>query len=114
MKFPSIIKTPRHNRFNYEPRHYDPIKEEIEEKFKAVRAQKENANAADYQSNISAAFRKRQQKGRQASAIQMIIAVLLMGTFVGWLFYGNQIFYAYLLLSPLYFYWRLKNRGVRS
>ncbi|MEQ6119693.1 hypothetical protein [Reichenbachiella sp. MALMAid0571] len=113
MRIPSIIKTPKYNRFKFEPRHYDPIKEEIEEKLKMARAQKE-FDTTGYQSSISAAFSKRQKKNSQASTFQLILAIVLMGTFVGWLFYGNQFFYAYLLLSPIYFYWRLKNKWRKS
>ena len=115
MKIPSIIKTPKYNRFNFEPRHYDPIKEEIEEKLRMAKAQKEfDSSTTGYQSSISAAFSKRQKKNSQSSTLQLIIAIALMGTFVGWLFFGNQFFYVYLLLSPLYFYWRLKNNGRKS
>ena len=114
MKIPSIIKTPKHNRFNFEPRHYDPVKEEIEEKFRAYKANKDLNKNERSTSNISAAFSKRQRKNSQASAIQLIIAIVLMVTCVGWLFYGNQIFYGYLLLAPIYFYWRIKNRGAKS
>lgn len=114
MKIPSIIKTPRHNRFNFEPRHYDPVKEEIEEKIRAYKANKALNKSERNTSSISAAFSKRQRKNSTASAIQLIIAIVLMVTCVGWLFYGNQIFYSYLLLSPIYFYWRFKNRRNRD
>ena len=30
MKFPSLIKIPRHQRFHLKPRYYDPIKEDVE------------------------------------------------------------------------------------
>jgi len=113
MRIPSIIKTPKYNRFKFEPRHYDPIKEEIEEKLRMAKAQKE-FDTTDYQSSISAAFSKRQKKNSQASTLQLILAIALMGTFVGWLFLGNQFFYVFLFLSPLYFYWRLKNKGRKS
>ena len=113
MKLPSIIRTPKHNRFGYEPRYYDPVKEEIDEKLRRAREQKEIRGTATA-SNISEAFRKRQKKGSSSSAIQLILAAAMLGTFVGWLFYGNQIFYVYILLSPLYFYFRLKNKGGKS
>ncbi len=112
MKFPSIIRTPKHNRFSFEPRYYDPIKEEIEEKLKQARQEKHGGeNNSSHASHISAAFGKRQQKRNQTSAIQMIIAIVLIVTFTAWLFYGNEVFYVYLMLSPAYFYWRFKSRG---
>jgi Flp pilus assembly protein TadB len=114
MKIPSIIKPPRHNRFSFEPRYYDPIKEEIEEKFRAFRANKELNKNNRNTSSISDAFSKRQRKNSQSSAVQLIIALLLMATCVAWLFYGNQIFYVFLIVAPIYFYWRIKNRAHNS
>ncbi|WP_420580810.1 hypothetical protein [Reichenbachiella sp.] len=112
MKFPSLIRTNKFSQFHYEPRYYDPIKEEIEGKLKAAQANKEKGNhASAHTSNISAAFRKRERKSSQTSVIQMLIAAAMLGNFVGWIFYGNDVFYIYLLLSPLYFYFRLKGRN---
>lgn len=112
MKFPSLIRTNKFSQFHYEPRYYDPIKEEIEGKLKAARANKgkENLNTG-HASSISAAFRKRERKSSQTSVVQMLIAAAMLVTFVGWVFYGNDVFYIYLLLSPLYFYFRLKGRN---
>ncbi|SMD32378.1 hypothetical protein SAMN04488029_0723 [Reichenbachiella faecimaris] len=112
MKFPSLIRTSKFSQFHYEPRYYDPIKEEIEGKLKAARANKDTENpSTQYASSISAAFRKRERKSSQASVVQMLIAAAMLVTFVGWVFYGNDVFYIYLLLSPLYFYFRLKGRN---
>lgn len=112
MKFPSLIRTSKFSQFHYEPRYYDPIKEEIEGKLKAARANQNNpSDSTSYTSSISAAFRKRERKSSQASVVQMLIAAAMLVTFVGWVFYGNQVFYVYLLLSPLYFYFRLKGRN---
>ena len=38
-KIPSIFRTAKHNRFNYEPRYYDPIKEELEERESRIRTE---------------------------------------------------------------------------
>lgn len=111
MKFPSLIRTNRFSKFHYEPRYYDPIKEEIEGKLKAARANKDMpGRSTTYTSSISAAFQKRERKSSQTSVIQMLIAAAMLTTFVGWVFYGNNVFYIYLFLSPLYFYFRLKGR----
>ncbi len=110
MKFPSIVKVSRHNRFKYEPRYYDPIKEEIDEKLRVARKEIKEGADMQYTSNISAAFQRRQRGTGQSSVLQLVIAVLLMATFIGWLFYGNDVFYGFLLLAPLYFYFRLKKR----
>ena len=37
MRFPSLFRTPRHQKFHIEPRYYDPIKEEIAERTERIR-----------------------------------------------------------------------------
>ncbi|MEO9802560.1 MAG: hypothetical protein ABJF04_04895 [Reichenbachiella sp.] len=112
MKFPSLIRTNKFSQFHYEPRYYDPIKEEIEGKLKAARTNKgKQSLSGGHASSISAAFRKRERKSSQTSIVQMLIAAAMLTTFVGWIFYGNDVFYIYLILSPLYFYFRLKGRN---
>jgi len=112
MKFPSLIRTSKFSQFHYEPRYYDPIKEEIEGKLKAARLNKSDESiSSEYASSISAAFRKRERVSSRASVVQMLIAAAMLATFVGWVFYGNDVFYIYLLISPLYFYFRLRGRN---
>ena len=109
MKFPSIIKTPRYSRFNYEPRYYDPIKEEINAKLEAARKEyAEKGKISSYTSNISQAFGNRERKSNQSSVIQLILAAVMLGSFVGWLKYGNDFFYTYLALFPIYIFYRIK------
>jgi len=40
--------------------------------------------------------------------VQLILAIVLLGAFVGYLFYGNNIFYVLLLAIPVYLYFRVK------
>lgn len=114
MKFPSFIKTSRYSRFHIEPRYYDPIKEEIQGKLKAARERQNRGeneeDSAFYQSSISAAFRNRERKTNQTSVLQLAIAVGLFAMLVGWWYLGNDVFYVFLLLSPLYIYFRLRKR----
>jgi hypothetical protein len=113
MKFPSLIKTNKFSSFHFEPRYYDPIKEEIDGKMKAALARESSGQGhAQYESNISAAFQKRQRSSSQTSVNQMLIAAAMLATFIGWVFYGNDVFYVYLLLSPIYFYFRLKGKKI--
>ncbi|MEO9966675.1 MAG: hypothetical protein ABJF11_12840 [Reichenbachiella sp.] len=112
MKLPSLIRTSKFSRFHYEPRYYDPIKEEIEGKLRAARANQGSDNQNSYDtSSISAAFSKRQRKSSHASVVQLLFAAAMIGTAIGWYFYGNDIFYVYLALSPIYFYFRIKGRN---
>jgi len=114
MKFPSFIKTTKYSQFNFEPRYYDPIKEEIEGKLRAARLRSQNESDSHdpsvYNASISAAFSKREKKTTQTSTVQLIIAAALMSTVVGWIFLGNDILYAFLVISPVYFYFRIKKR----
>lgn len=114
MKFPFLIRTNKFSRFHYEPRYYDPVKEEIEGKLRAAKANKANTGRANpggtnhHASSISAAFRKRERKSSQTSVIQLLIAAAMLTTALGWWFYGNDVFYIFLFVSPLYFYFRIK------
>lgn len=118
MKFPSFIKTTKYSKFNFEPRYYDPVKEEIEGKLKAARLKYQNGSdnngSEAYSSSISSAFSKREKRTNQTSILQLIIAAALMSTVVGWIFFGNDILYVFLVLSPLYFYFRIKKRKKNS
>ena len=113
-KFPSIVKTSNHNSFSYEPRYYDPIKEEIDDKIRSAKLASKDPEIAAANSNISKAFQRRVQKNHQSNVMQLLIAILLMGTFVAWIFYGNTVFYAYLFLSPAYFYFRVKKKSTKA
>lgn len=113
-KFPSIVRTARYNKFNFDPRYYDPIKEEIDEKLKAAKRASKNPDSAKQTSNISVAFQRRARSNHRSNIMQFVIAILLLSTFIGWLFYGNDVFYAFLILSPAYFYFRLKKKPVKE
>lgn len=113
MKFPSIMRISKYNRFHYEPRYYDPVKEEIREKLRAAKMELNEGYKSTHGSSISAAFQRRQRKSGQSSILQLVIAIVLLGTFIGWLFYGNDVFYFAILLTPVYFYFRLKKKRLK-
>ncbi len=108
------IKTAKHNIFSFEPRYYDPVKEEIEGKLKAAQDDVDHPESASRSSYISTAFKKRAKQNHKSNVMQLVIAMVLMGTFVAWLFYGNDVFYALLLISPGYFYFRIKKKTAKS
>jgi len=110
MKFPSIFRLPKHQRFHYQPRFYDPVKEDIENRRKFY-AKKYDQNDIEYKSSISGTFKRKRTnvKSLSTSLIQLIIAVVLMATFIGWLFYGNVVFNFFLIIIPIYFVLRLRN-----
>jgi len=110
MKFPSLIRLPRNKRFNFEPRYYDPIKEDIENRIAQIKNELNQADDDLYRSGLVGAFnRNRESKVKAAPALlQLIIFTVLLGGSVGWLFYGNIALYAISTLIPLYLFLRLR------
>ena len=107
MKFPSFIRLPRHKRFNLEPRYYDPVKEEIEERTRVIKAELEGNGAEFKRGKIS--FERRTQSVPNTSFLQLIIAAALGVAIIGWLFYGNYILYALWAVVPIYLFYRFKS-----
>jgi len=112
MRFPSFIKVARHRRFDMTPRYYDPVKEEIEERTERIR-QEMKEQSGSYSPGGRISFERKTSKVPNASFLQMIIAAVLGGAAVGWLYYGNDIFYAFWLVVPVYLYFRFKKISQR-
>ncbi|MFC2125799.1 hypothetical protein ACFLU5_13405 [Bacteroidota bacterium] len=110
MKIPSLTKIPGHRRFNFEPRYYDPVKEDISERTKRINAELKKESSGDYRHNISEAFRHRAYTNRKEGVTQWMFIVFFAAIFVGYLYYGNIIFYAFLALIPLYIFIKLRRR----
>lgn len=117
VKFPSIIRLPRSKTFTFSPRHFDPIKDEIAERTARIKREmaleegvdpKEKGTHEQYAPTIS--FRKKERSNNNASLLQLAIATVLGGLVVGWLYYGDKVFYALFLVFPVYLYFRLKGR----
>lgn len=117
MKIPSFVRVAKPHRFHITPRHYDPIKEEIEQRTSAIRKELEQKGILDadasqtdfsagYQSSIRGAFRSR-SKARSSSVfersglIRFIIFALLLGGLGGYLYLGPEVLYylAYISLG---------------
>ena len=120
MKFPSIVRLPRNKSFEYTPRHYDPIKEEIEERTDRIRREMkaeglldaeedQKGEHASRRSSATIQFQRKQRSNNHTSLLQLLMAAILGCVVVGWLFFGNVIFYSLLLILPFYVYFRFKN-----
>jgi hypothetical protein len=89
MKF-RVFKLPQHTRFEFTPRYYDPVKEEIEEK-KARMAAYHNAStpeerAAHVRERISAVYQSRTKpKPAQFTLLLRIATVVSLTGLVLWL-----------------------------
>ena len=44
MKFPSLIRLPKNKKFNVKPRHYDPIKDDIDQRVSKIQNEKKKKN----------------------------------------------------------------------
>lgn len=116
MKLPSLFRTPRHQRFHIEPRYYDPVKERINEKTERMKLklQASQETESEPSSNIRGAFNRRQKEDSQQKLIRFLLFLVITGTLTGYFFYGNQVFYVYLILFPIYLIFRLKKHFFRS
>lgn len=82
----SILKLPKHQRFNYVPLFYDPVTEDLNNRIALAEsrlrqeekiAQKDPEAAALYRERISSAYTQRRRRLQQTSLIRMIIVLVL-------------------------------------
>ena len=114
MKFPSFLRTPGHQRFHYEPRYYDPIKEDLKQRKSRIKKELENENEEenDHQSQLRGAFSGRIYKRKTASdssvMLRFFIMAMLFGAFFGYIYLGETIFYLLLPFAALFIYLRIR------
>lgn len=115
-KFPMLFgRIPKHRRFNYTPRFYDPAKEERDARESRIRMElgaDPKDQDADVRTRMSQAFhsRKRNKKGlsvnMKETILQSALVLAMVVLLLSWLEWGNEVFYAFLLLLPVWFYMR--------
>ena len=108
MKFPSLFRTASHKRFNFEPRYYDPVKEDIERRTARIQREMTQDQTNNYRSNISNAFTRKPRQSNKTGLIQLIILAVLSTAIFGWIYYGDMVIYFLLGLMGLYFIYRLR------
>lgn len=136
MKFPSIFRTAKPMRFDIKPRYYDPVKEEIAQRTAKIKRELqadgkiplENEDSdvlnRDYGSSIRGAFTQGGPiKGRTASVInsagmiRLIIFIVLLGAFFGYVYLGPDALYTMLFIfmggALIYLFFRLKGKSRR-
>jgi len=117
MKLPSIVRIANPKRFSVTPRHYDPIKDEIEQRTSAIKKELEEEGilspengstvlSTGYQSSIKGAFRKKTRAKssslfESSGLLRLLIFVVLLGGLGGYLYLGNGVLYylAYLCMG---------------
>ena len=108
MKLPSLIKLPKIKQFNYVPRYYDPIKENIQERIVKYKKDQSYDNPIRYKASIFQAFQRSEKKNVRASFLQLFFVGLFLGIFLAYFYLGNIVFYAFLIVAPVYIYYRKK------
>jgi hypothetical protein len=116
MKIPSIVKLPKHKRFEYVPRYYDPIKDEINQKIAQAKRELEaeqngTLNGEHYVGRIRGSFRKNSRISRQKADIsQPFFVMSVLGASIAYYYYGNIAFWILAVMFPLYLLMKLRNR----
>tara|TARA_B100000378_G_scaffold114605_1_gene91981 strand:- start:1984 stop:2295 length:312 start_codon:yes stop_codon:yes gene_type:complete len=95
MKLPSFIRLPKSKKFNFDPRHYDPIKDDIEHRVSEINNNVKLKNKRYFD-------HKKKSEVVSGSKLQLIIALLLFFFLFGWLYIGNKIF-IFTSLIPLWY-----------
>ena len=100
MRLPSFIKLPNNRKFKFSARHYDPIKDDLDQRI----SRSKNTKTKYFNRNRSNTI--------STSKLQLIIAFILSFLIFGWLYIGNKIF-IFILLIPLWFFLKKisKKRG---
>jgi len=110
MRFPSLFRVAKNTRFNYEPRYYDPIREDLDQRVSRIHKEIESDNHQDLRSSFRDTYERKKKAGRKASTNQIMVLTLIAGGTVGWLYFGNSALFALLLIFPLYIYFRFRGR----
>ena len=83
MRLKSFVKLPAYKRFTFEPRYYDPVKEEVESRERLIKGSFQRKNDSEgAKHRISDAFQSRQRESKKPVIIQAFIAVILLGIMV--------------------------------
>jgi Flp pilus assembly protein TadB len=125
MKLPTLFnKTPKYKRFDYSPRHYDPLEEERKEREERIRRElslgKENKDERTdddihgYRTRISGSFRTAKktanvQRDPSANMVRLFILVLLVIGVLAYIEYGQVALYGVaIVFIPFYFFLKFR------
>jgi hypothetical protein len=108
MKVPSLIRLPKPKNFSFEPRYYDPVKEDIHNRTALIKQEMSQTPHLMGRSNISGSFARREQANRNINLLQLVIVVCLFGLTFGFIYYGDAVFYLLWAIVPVYLFFRFK------
>jgi Flp pilus assembly protein TadB len=118
LKLPNLFgRTPGHQRFSFEPRFYDPQKEEMKEREKRIKQElenKKNKTIEGYQSRIQGSFHSARKRSSASSAdlkaavFRIVILLFLVVSLISYLQWGSVALYGFLLFIPLYVWMKFR------
>ena len=116
MKLPGLMSKAKYQKFHIEPRYYDPVKEDIENRTSRIKAEmglSDKEPDFGYRSQIEGSFRKNMKHATgsgvdQTVIIRLLIMVILVMMVGGFVYFGSEIFYLLILLIPFYLWRRFK------
>jgi hypothetical protein len=106
MKFPSIFRLPGHQRFEIQPRYYDPIKEDLDKRTSRIRQELKSEKEGGSVQSIRDAYKAKKGSNRSADLFQFLMIIIVGLSIGGYLMYGANVYFALLLLIPLYIFLR--------
>lgn len=106
MRFPSFIRLPRHQKFHFEPRYYDPVKEDLERRVSLAKKQSSGQTNESQNERFSSQWRRNERNEKKASIRQLLIVAFLISSVLAYFYFGNNGIYiilAVLFLSYVVF-----------
>lgn len=117
MRFQFLFKLPKYKRFNFEPRHYDPAKEEMEERKARIRFELERerrtGSSTDENGSLQRGFMRRQERPSVSNSVgitRLFLILVMTGLTFGWLEWGNVVFYPLAVIVGLYIFLRVRSK----
>lgn len=110
MKIPSLTRTPKHKRFNFQPRYYDPVKEDIKNRTERIRGELLKKSSQNHRYHMESAFSDRHRQYKKTDIMQLLIILLFLGTFFGYIYFGNVALYVFAVLFSAFIYVKVKGK----
>ena len=116
MKIPSFFRLPRHQKFEIQPRHYDPIKDEIDQRRNRIRrvleVDRKNGVDQTYKpgDRLEGAFKRNARPKDNSTFLRLGLGAILFGGVVGYLYFGDYALYFTLGIAMVYLL--LKKLGI--
>ena len=117
MLLKGLFKVPTYKRFDFKPRYYDPVKEEIAERTQKIESQMQQEQPTEIQSStIRGAFKRKtgnkriSTKDYSPAVGQLSATAILVALCLGYWYFGNKIMYAIGAIAGVYILFRLRKK----